>query len=183
MNYWQGEKVRLRGVEPTDAETFFQWNLDSDMGRNFAFVWPPISQALVKKQVEEMAQKTLEEDAFIWVIEDMSGRAVGSITTHHCDRRNGVLGYGINIAVEHQRQGYASEAIVMILKYYFEELRYQKVAIQVFSHNEASMALHEKLGFVKEGTLRQMIYTGGQYFDLLCYGMTKAEWDRSPHKR
>jgi RimJ/RimL family protein N-acetyltransferase len=182
MNYWQGKKVRLRGVEPTDAETFFQWNLDSDMGRNLAFVWPPISQALVTKQVEEMALKTLEEDSFTWVIEDGSGRAVGSVTTHHCDRRNGTFGYGINVAAEHQRQGYATEAICLILKYYFEELRYQKVAVQVFSHNEMSIALHEKLGFLKEGVLRQMIYTGGQYFDLLCYGMTKAEWEKSPYR-
>ncbi|WP_165418318.1 hypothetical protein [Cohnella kolymensis] len=30
LNFWQGEKVRLRGIEPKDSETLFQWNLDSD---------------------------------------------------------------------------------------------------------------------------------------------------------
>src|SRR5438067_477060 len=76
MNYWQGERIRLRGMEPTDAETFFQWNLDSEMGRNLDFVWPPISQALVKKQVEDGSLKSLEEDAFTWIIEVRSGQAV-----------------------------------------------------------------------------------------------------------
>ena len=182
MNYWQGKKVRLRGVEPTDAETFFQWNLDSGMGRALDFVWPPISQALVAKQVQEMALRTLEADNFTWVIEDGSGRAVGSVATHDCNRRNGTFGYGISVAAEHQRRGYATEAICHILKYYFEELRYQKATIQVFGYNEISASLHEKLGFVKEGVLRQMIYTGGQYWDLLYYGMVRAEWEKSPYK-
>lgn len=176
MNYWQGERVRLRGIEPTDAETFSRWHLDSDMGRNLDFVWPPISQALIKKQIEEGSLKTLEKDAFTWVIEDGSGQAVGSITTHHCDRRNGTFGYGINIAAERQKQGYATEAVRLVIKYYFDELRYNKAAVHVFSHNRASIALHEKLGFVKEGVLRQMVYTGGEYFDILCYGMTKSDF-------
>ena len=176
MNYWQGEKVCLRGVEPSDGDTFFQWNLNSEMGRNLVFLWPPISQALVRKQIEELALKSLEKDAFTWVIEDQERMAVGSIATHHCDSRTGSFSYGINVAPEHQRKGYAAEAIWMVIRYYFEELRFRKVNVHVFSHNEASIALHEKLGFVKEGRLREMVYTGGDWYDLLCYGMTITEW-------
>jgi RimJ/RimL family protein N-acetyltransferase len=176
MNYWQAKHVRLRGVEPSDAPTFFAWNLDSEMARNLDFVWPPVSQAQVKSWVEKQSQNKLEHDAFTWVIEDSSETAVGSITTHSCNHRNGTFSYGVNIAREHQRRSYAAEAIMLVLRYYFEELGYQKVTVQVYGFNQASAELHEKLGFVREGTLRRMVYTAGEYYDLHWYGLTKEEW-------
>jgi len=30
LNFWQGEKVGFRGIEPKDCETMFQWRLDSE---------------------------------------------------------------------------------------------------------------------------------------------------------
>lgn len=38
------------------------------------------------------------------------------------------------------------------------------------------MALHKKLGFVLEGRLRRMVFTGGHYYDELIYGMTQEEF-------
>ncbi len=84
----------------------------------------------------------------------------GTINTHSCDPRHGTFGYGLAIAREHWRKGYASEAICLVLAYYFRELRYQKVTAHVYAFNEASIRLHEKLGFQLEGRLRRMIFTG-----------------------
>jgi RimJ/RimL family protein N-acetyltransferase len=86
----------------------------------------------------EESKKKLENDAFRWVIESMKAEAVGSISTHDCNPRNGTFSYGIDVAPEHQRNGYASEAIRLVLKYYFEELRYQKVTVQVHASNPPS---------------------------------------------
>ena len=182
MNFWQGQKIRLRGVEPEDADVFFRWNTDSEMGRNMEFLWPPVSRAQVRQQVAEQALQKLERDEFQWIIEDAAGTVVGSISTHHCDARAGTFSYGVNVAAEHQRRGYASEAIRLVIKYYFEELRYQKVTVGVFSHNAASIALHERLGFTREGTLRRMGFTRGAHFDLRYYGLTREEWSASPLK-
>ncbi len=180
VNFWQGKLVRLRGVEPEDAETFFRWNLDSETGRGLEFLWPPVSLAQVREQIAAQARQKLERDEFQWVIEDPTGTAVGSLHTHHCDPRAGTFMYGIHIAAEHQRRGYATEAILIVVKYYFEELRYQKVTVGVHAHNAASVALHERLGFTREGTLRRVGYTRGAHFDLHYYGWTREEWAASP---
>jgi RimJ/RimL family protein N-acetyltransferase len=180
MNFWQGQLVRLRGVEPSDAETFARWNLDSETARELDFVWPPVSLALVRKDLEELSLKRLDGDAFTWVVEDASAAAVGSISTHGCNPRTGVFGYGLSVAREHRRRGYATEAVMLVLRYYFQELRYQKCLVGVHSNNPASVALHEKLGFVREGTLRRMHYTGGRFHDAYHYGMLKEEWEQSP---
>ncbi len=182
MNFWQGKLVRLRGVEPSDAETFARWNLDSEAARELDFVWPPVSLAQIRSELEAASLKKLEDDAFRWVIEDANAHAVGAIDTHHCDHRRGVFQYGLSVAREHRRRGYATEAVLLVLKYYFEELRYRKCLVGVHSNNPASIALHERLGFVREGTLRRMVYTGGRFYDLHHYGMLKEEWEQSPSK-
>jgi hypothetical protein len=46
----------------------------------------------------------------------------------------------------------------------------------VYSFNDASIRLHESLGFQREGRWRRMGYSEGQYFDLLFYGLTVEEF-------
>ncbi|HEX8071228.1 MAG TPA: GNAT family protein [Pyrinomonadaceae bacterium] len=180
MNFWQNSLVRLRGVEPEDAETFFRWNLDSDMGRGLEFLWPPVSLALVRQQLAAKSLRKLERDEFDWLIEDAAGAPVGAISTHHCAPHTGTFSYGVSVAAEHQRRGYATAAVLLVVRYYFEELRYQKVTVGVLADNAASVALHEKLGFTREGTLRRMGFTRGAFRDLHYYGLTREEWYASP---
>jgi RimJ/RimL family protein N-acetyltransferase len=110
-------------------------------------------------------------------IETLDGELVGSINTNSCDTRHGTFNYGVAIFREHWRKGYASEAVMILLRFYFEELRYQKVTAHVYAFNESSIALQEHLGFVQEGKLRNMIFTKGQYFDEFLYGLTKSEYE------
>ena len=175
-NYWHSNLIRLRAVEPEDADAFFGFNLDSEMARNLDFVWPPSSMAEVREWAEKQSLKKLENGAFFWVIEDADGVAVGQISTHGCDAHNGTFEYGVSVANEHQRKGYARAAIQIVLRYFFEELRYQKVTVCIHADNPESIALHEGLGFVHEGTLRRMFFTRGAYWDLFYYGLTKEEW-------
>ena len=76
----------------------------------------------------------------------------------------------------YRRHGYASEAILLVLRYYFLELRYRKAEPGVFAFNTASIGLHEKLGFVREGCRRQHGYSHGAFHDLLLFGMTIDEF-------
>jgi RimJ/RimL family protein N-acetyltransferase len=179
MNFWQTAKIRLRAIEPADAEHFIRWNLDSERARQLDFLWPPQSAASVQAWAEAKSRQKLENDTFHWVIEDKNGAPVGSISTHNCDPRNGTFNYGVDIAPEARGQGYASAAIRLVLQYYFEELRYQKVTVLVHADNLASLKLHEKLGFQREGTLRRMFFTHGSYVDVHWYGMTREEFQKT----
>lgn len=173
---WQGERVRLRAIEPGDWETFFAWNRDDEQTRNLYFIPLPQSQEAVRRWAEQEAVRRPEGDNFRFVIEH-AGEVVGDLTTHDCDARVGKLSYGLNIRREHRREGFASDAIRIVLRYYFRELRYQKATVGAFSFNEASIRLHEKLGFQQEGRLRRTVYTDGRYFDELIFGLTVEEFE------
>lgn len=178
MNYWQTELIRLRGVEPGDGDLFWTWNQDSEMARNLEFVWPPVSLAQVQEWAGVEARRKLEDNSFRWVIENLDGTPVGFIHTHNCQPRNGVFKYGIGVEAPHRRKGYARAAALLVIRYYFQELRYQKVTVQMHSANESSRALHEGMGFVLEGRVRRAIFTNGAYLDELFYGMTVEEWQQ-----
>lgn len=176
MNYWQDHRIRLRAIEPADAETFYRWNYDSDRARWLDFLWPPTSLDSVRAWAAEQSRKHMENDAFHWMIETLDGTPVGTIATHHCDLRSGTFSYGVDVVDEQRRKGYASSAVWLVLGYYFDQLRYQKATIEVHSDNEASLALHDRLGFLREGCVRRTVYQNGQYLDTVYFGMTVEEY-------
>jgi RimJ/RimL family protein N-acetyltransferase len=169
--------VRLRAIEPADWKVYHAWNEDDEQARSLDRVYlPPSAEAVRQWALQESSRKP-EGDACRLVIENERGEVVGDLTTHDCDPRVGKFSYGISIRRHQRRQGYAAEAIRLVLRYFFHELRYQKATVSVFSFNDASARLHEKLGFQLEGRLRRTVYSDGQYFDELIYGLTVEEFN------
>jgi RimJ/RimL family protein N-acetyltransferase len=181
-SFWEGKVVRLRGVEPEDAEQQNAMNTEADVDRNLDQVYPPQSLARVRKWSGELALRGFEGDNYSFQIQSLeTGELVGHIATHHCDPRVGVLSYGLSVNTPYRRKGYAADAICLVLRYYFQERRYQKANIGVFSFNDASQRLHERLGFTLEGRQRRTTFTKGEYADMLWYGMTVEEFrDKHP---
>jgi RimJ/RimL family protein N-acetyltransferase len=183
MNYniFQGEKIRLRArtmadIDPAAIESG-QYDTESD--RLCDTIHLPQSHAARKDGLESEIRQENVWDRCTLVIETLDGTAVGSICTTHADRGNGTFSYGVGIRREFWRNGYAAEAIRLFLNYYFNELRFHKCNIGVYDYNAGSMELHRSLGFVEEGRLRESRFTDGRYHDLVQYGITADEFNRT----
>ena len=174
---WQGKLVRLRAIEPGDWETYYAWNFDDQQTRALYFIPFPQSREAVRRWAEQESARPIGDDNRRFTIARVADDVVvGAITVHDADPRAGTFTYGVAVKRGEQRKGYASEAILLLLRYYFQERRYQKVTVTVYSFNEASIGLHEGLGFQREGRLRRMVYTNGAYHDHLLYGLTVEEF-------
>jgi RimJ/RimL family protein N-acetyltransferase len=180
---WQGEHVRLRAVEPFDWEVFFRWNRDDEQARRLDFIRFPQSAEATRRWVEERARTRPETDTYTLVMENEAGAVAGGIATHDCDRRTGTFAYGLNVLEEYRGQGYASDVVRILLRAMFRELRYQKCTVQVYDFNDASIRLHERLGFRQEGRLRRMGFTDGRHFDVFVYGITAEEFTATDQGR
>lgn len=174
-NYFEGDKVRLRAIEPEDWETFSQFELDSELARLAGSTRFPRSRAAAREWAEE-ASKRSNGDRIDLVIETINGTAIGAISVREADRRHGVFSYAIAIAQEHRRKGYGTQAVWLLLRHYFRELRYNKVEVGIYSFNEESIYFHESLGFQHEGRRRQSHYSEGRYYDMVLMGMTVQEF-------
>jgi len=176
-NLWQGEKVRLRALAPSDWQSLHAFDeADTEMARLGWRVPFPRSAERARRWAEEAASAEPKDDNYRLVIENREGEVVGTINTHGCDARNGTFEYGVALGPQHRRKGYAREAITLLLHYYFGELRYQKCNVLVYAFNEASIRLHEQLGFQREGCLRRQVFSQGAYHDALLFGLTAEEF-------
>lgn len=175
-NAWHGEIVTLRDVEPDDWESFWENDQDSEAAR---FGWQihfPRSREGAKAWAEETSKKKPENDNHFFAIVGPDGDVVGSINSHGCDRRNGSFEYGISVKRECWGRGYAADAMKVLFRYFFDELGYHRVGAVVYAFNDRSIAMHERFGFVREGVLREYIYTDGQRHDAIYFGMTAREF-------
>jgi RimJ/RimL family protein N-acetyltransferase len=174
---WTGELVHLRAIEPEDWEAFHSFEEDSDAVRNGWRLHPPRSAAELRKWAAELAEQESDLDDVRLVIATRDGDTpVGMINTHGVDRVHGTFCYGIGIGTPHHRKGYATDAIVLLLRYMFFERRFQKAEAWVYSSNEPSLTLHRRLRFVEEGRRRRSRYAAGRFDDEHLFGMTVEEF-------
>ncbi|MFD6277350.1 GNAT family N-acetyltransferase [Streptomyces sp. NPDC060209] len=174
---WTGGKVCLRGVEPEDWKGFQDLARNTIDARNADQVLPPRSDESFRSWTAERAGRPPGGEAFRLVIETLADRAfAGSVTVGETDSRAGRFKTGIEISRDHRGRGYATEATELILTYMFAERRFNKCEVEVYAFNEASLALHRKLGFVGEGRLRQHEYFAGGYHDVVLLGITATEY-------
>ncbi|MBW5425563.1 GNAT family N-acetyltransferase [Streptomyces sp. BG9H] len=177
-SFWSGELVRLRGIEPDDWTAFQRFAADEEgLGD---LVIPPRSAEGHRAWAKERAAAVPDGDRCQLVIEALdTGEMVGAIGSQHADAHAGRFEYGITIGADHRRRGYAAEAVTILLRYMFAERRFHKCEARVLAHNEASLTLHRRLGFVEEGRLRQHVFLGGKHRDLVVMGLLAEEFASS----
>lgn len=173
---WVGDRVRLRGVEPEEWHLAMKFDEDTTVMRNADRLHPPRSKAGYRQWAEANAGKP-DDDTFGIGIESLAEKQlVGGLTTDGVDKNAGVFSYGITIGAEFQGRGYASEAIILLLRYMFGERRFQKCDVGIYAYNTASLKLHTKLGFVEEGQRRRSQFFAGEYHDVVLMGITIEEY-------
>ncbi len=79
------------------------------------------------------------------------------------------VGYSLDEA--HNGKGYATEALGLIVKFGFEELKLHRIEAGVMPRNVASQRVLEKCGFVREGLARKNVNINGKWEDHYTYGI------------
>jgi len=83
---------------------------------------------------------------------------------------------GFELSPAYQGQGIAKEASLAVIEYGFTELSLNRIEALVLPANTASQRLLERLGFQREGLLRQYEKTRSQFDDLYMYSILRGDW-------
>jgi RimJ/RimL family protein N-acetyltransferase len=104
------------------------------------------------------------------------GEVVGTLGFYNYseDNRRAELGY--DLFREHWGRGYMTEAVKALLDYGFLRLNLNRMEATVDSENQRSIRLLERLGFVREGCLRERFHYKNRCHDDLVFGMLRKEW-------
>ena len=82
---------------------------------------------------------------------------------------------GFDLARANWRQGIMSEALGLLLDYGFQQMELNRVEAVVFRDNDASCRLLAKLGFAREGLLREYEYLHGRLQDMYMYSLLRQD--------
>ena len=118
MNIFQGKKIRLRARTQADIERdkakIEKSEYDTENDRLCDTIHLPYSIESRIEGWENDVKKLNTWEKCSLVIETLDNTIVGGIVATHTNQINGMFSYGIGIAREHWRKGYASEAYYII---------------------------------------------------------------------
>ncbi len=167
--FLRGDRVTLRTVERDDAE-FVQ------RGHNDPDVRVPLGMTAPKNcsQIEDFVENDIEGDDSINLLVCLDDEPMGAVTVlnRHYDRP--MLAYWL--LPEYHGEGYATEAVGLLVDYVFESFDKHGLQAHAFAFNEGSRGVLERLGFTEEGRLREDRFVGGRYVDTVLYGLLRREW-------
>ena len=180
--FWQGDKIRLRALTIDDAGYRFAGSLDSISREEFNIgIELPTTAESQKVWLETYGGCNEVGGTVAFALETPQQAYVGLATIHSIDERHGKFSFSVIVDRQYRKRGYAEDATRLILKYGFMERRLHKCSSACASYNPASIGLHQKLGFVQEGTLRGEWFYNGKHHDELLFGMTLEEYNATKH--
>ncbi len=169
-------RLRLRPFEEADANDLFALHTNAYVLRHWdAPPWSDIERA----ERFILACKQISQDgtgARLAVDRVGDGKFIGWCSLHRWspDFHSASLGYCYEDAA--WGQGYATEAARALLQWAFDALDLNRVQAETDTRNLASARVLEKLGFVREGTLREDCIVNGEFSDSWVYGLIRREW-------
>ncbi len=169
-------RLRLRPLTATDVPALYRVFSDARVMRYWSS--PPLAdEAAARELYEDIAKLGREEVLYQWGIALATDDAVvGTTTLFRFDRPHRRAEIGFALRSDHWRLGLAREAVARLLEYAFGELDLHRVEADVDPRNAASLALCEKLGFRREGLLRQRYFVSGEIQDSVLLGLLRPDW-------
>ena len=172
----RGRLVYLRPAERTDVPIFVRWLSDARTTENL-LLRSPISLAMEERWFDDLLEHHGRDRWHFVICRLEDGRAVGAIDLHEIDLTNGGAGLGIVIGDAADRgMGYGSDALDALIDFGFEELRLERVWLDVYERNPGARRMYERVGFVHEATFRHGVYKGGGFQDVQRMAILRSEW-------
>ena len=171
---WREVKISIRKFERSDIPKKVEW-INNPENNQFLHYDIPICVEKTEKWFDSHQGEDSRYDAVI----EADGVPVGTIGLLSIDRKNSKAEYYIAMGeTAYKGKGVAKEASRLILKYGFEELGLNRIYLFTEVENVAAQKLFERVGFVREGVIRQDIMSHGKYVDRIAYGFLREEWSR-----
>ena len=104
------------------------------------------------------------------------GQAAGTISCHALDSMNHSSEIGYWLGKVFEGKGIMTRACRAMVSYAFKELQMNRIQIRCATGNIRSCAIPQRLGFTREGVMRQSEWLYDHFVDLVLYSMLADEW-------
>lgn len=181
-----GPRIELR---PLRADDWGQWRAVRTRSRRWLEQWEPLPDPGAPDPVADREafrarcgaweRQRAFDSAYGFGIFLRSGELVGEVSLGTVQRgpfQSAFVGYWVD--EDHAGNGYVPEAVVLTLRYAFDELGLHRIEAVIVPRNDRSRRVAEKLGLREEGTAERFLQIQGVWEDHVRYAITGDEWEQ-----
>ena len=169
-------RVVLRWISEDDIDSLYEIFSNPHVMRYWSS--PPLANREAAADLQRaIAGDNESETMFKWgiALRD-SNTVIGTTTLFHLSLENGRAELGYAMAHSHWGKGYMNEALTALVSHAFEVMELRRLEADVDPRNAASIRTLERLGFQREGFLRERWHVNGEIQDAFFYGLLRREW-------
>ncbi|GMK41292.1 GNAT family N-acetyltransferase [Paenibacillus sp. CCS19] len=178
FNYRIDDSLCLTLLETGDADALYAL---IDRNRDYIGQWLKFPSMTLSVDdsgafIERTRLRYAKDDGY-WIGIWEGSQLVGSIGYLYMDQDNRKTEIGYWLGREFEGRGIITRAIQALIQFAFSRLHMNKIEIGAASSNARSRAIPERLGFQREGEIRDYEFINGHYLNRVIYGLTASEWD------
>jgi [ribosomal protein S5]-alanine N-acetyltransferase len=164
-----GQNIYIRLLNVDDAEDSLQLQVENkNFFEKYSMKRSPdfYTLASTRKRLQLMAENAKQDLDYLFGIFTNEDHLIGTINLFAVMRgsiQSAFVGYFLD--KRHNGKGLTTEAVKLIVKYAFEDLKLHRVEAGVMPHNLGSIRVLEKAGFEKEGLARKNVKINGKWED------------------
>lgn len=176
LAFMRGEQVYLRPLERSDLNaTYLSWLNDPEVTRYLETgAFPTTMQDLEKFYAGVTGSSS---EVIFAIIEAKSDRHIGNVKLGPINWVHRRTMFGIMIGDKNfwgKRVG--EETTRLMVEYAFFRLNLHRVGLVVFEEHRSAVRCYERVGFKKEGCLRESMFQDGRYKNHIWMGLMRSEY-------
>ena len=172
-----GDRIIIRKLGQRDAPDIYRNIKDKDIAKWTLIIPQPYYPEHAKRFIRLRTYNWKEKTSYAFgIVLRQSGEVIGVVDLSPVNWPNRNAELGCWLGKRYWGKGYMSEAVNLILKFGFGELKLHRIYAWVFEGNIGSQKMLEKTGFKPEGLLRHSQYKRRRWHNELVYGILRGEF-------
>jgi RimJ/RimL family protein N-acetyltransferase len=172
----EGKKIGIRTFQKDDTKPFFQAAVESIDHMHEFMPWCHLSYSIEESEdwVQSRSSAWSEGEEFSFVIYELGNNEIlGGIGINQINRIHQIGNLGYWVRKKALRKGVATEAVLLLTAYGFEQLGLTRIEIVTLPENTASNKVAEKVGARFEGVLQNRLVVHGVPREACMYSLVK----------
>jgi [ribosomal protein S5]-alanine N-acetyltransferase len=170
----RGDDLQLRWLTADDVPALRAIFSDADVVR-FMSVEQRTSEAATLALLDEIHDGFRGGTLYEWGVQLEQG-VVGTCALANIDRKHRRAEVGFALARAFWGRGLIVRALPAVIQFAFERLDLHRIEADTDPRNVASMRVLERLGFQREGLLRERYFQFGEAQDAVFFGLLRRDW-------
>jgi len=170
-----GKQLYLRALDLNDCnDIYIGWMNDKETNM---YMETRLHEHSLESVLTFINEINASNDSYSFaIVDNITHKHIGNIKLGKINKQysNADISYFIGDK-SFLNKGYATEAVILIVQFAFNNLNLHRVQAGVIDGNNASTRVLEKAGFVREGRLKEKFILNGNYTDHLLYGLIRGK--------